>query len=391
MSHRAFRHTSSLAVPITLAALLAASGCASKGKPGDLPEPDGSKLLRPIPKQTPKSRNDELNQAALDLQSLFEQKPNSADDAPAPDAAPQPAPSGPSARRAPRSAAPQRPIEPATAPAATVATPTPAPVPAPADTRTLIQRQQDAAKALADLLRPEIGAAREPIKAAIPLLALNAIAPSAAKESLSAIEKSVTPDQRRSLDAIRAVLKAADEDPSVAAGEPEAVARVLKDFGERLQPAPPPESLTIARALLCTRVEAFGRYTPVATTAFLAGRTNAVILYTEPRNFAHAAATIPDSAGADHGWSVELAQSVTLHLDADGSEQFVVPEVIIKDASRSQRRDFYLVQRLDLPKALTVGEYNLKVRIRDIIGGGVAEHAIPVRIVADASALRSGR
>lgn len=390
MSLRASPRAIRLVLPCAIIAHLAiASGCASKGKPSDLAEPDAGKLLRPVPKQTPKSRNDELNQAALDLQSLFEQKPNSAEESPEPVAAPQPAPSDPSARRTPRTSAPKSPIEPPTQTAATVATP--APAPAPPDTRSLAQRQQDAAKALADLLRPEIGAAREPLKAAIPLLALNAVAPNAAKESLNAIEKSVTPDQRRSLDAIRAVLKAADEDPSVAAGEPEAVARVLKDFGERLQPAPPPESLSIARALLCTRVEAFGRYTPVAAAAFLAGRTNPVILYTEPRNFAHAAATIPDSSGSDHGWSVELAQSVTLHLDADGSEQFVIPEVVIKDASRSQRRDFYLVQRLDLPKTLTVGQYNLKVRIRDIIGGGVAEHTIPVRIVADASALRSGR
>lgn len=382
-------------LPVLALALIAAAGagCSGTGKPTDLPEAEGSKLIRPAQKPTAKSKYDELNQAALDLQAMFDHQGEMKDPAGADATVPDSAPTSP--QRSPRpSAAPPavKPAEPsAPSGAAASASSQHAPAAPAADTRPLAQRQREAAQALADLLRPEVGAAREPLKAAIPLLALNALAPGSAKDAIDAIENAVSPDQRRSLEALRAVLKAADTDPGIAAGDPDAVSRVLKDYGERLQPAPPPESLGIDRAVLCTRVEAFGRYTPITTSTFLTGRVNTVILYTEPRNFGHASKVIAESATGDSGWSVELAQSVTLHLDADGSEQLVIPEVIIKDTSRSRRRDFYLVQRLELPKTLSVGNYNLKVRIRDLVSGGMAEQTIPLRIVADRSALRSGQ
>ncbi len=381
---------------LVLIAAGAACGCAGRTAPATATGQGEPQTLRSARPSTDRAQSNDLNQAALDLQALFDQQATSDQ----PDAAaPQPstpvppptsdAPRRPTDRPADRSARPG-PTADRIAPAAAAAS-SPDPTPPQPDTRSLAQRQRDAAQSLADLLRPEIGAAREPIRAALPLLALNAVAPGSAQESLKAIEESVSGEQRRSLDALRAVLRAAETDPDVAAGEPAAVARVLKDYGERLQPAPPPESLSIARAVLCTRVEAFGRYTPVSTSAFLAGRPSTVILYTEPRNFAHAAGRAVDAGSGEAGYVVELAQSVTLHLDADGSEQLVVPEVVIKDASRSQRRDFYLVQRLELPRTLSVGRYNLKVRIRDVVGGSVAEMNIPLRVVADASAARSQR
>jgi len=64
----------------------------------------------------------------------------------------------------------------------------------------------------------------------------------------------------------------------------------------------------------------------------------------------------------------------------------------VRDRSRTRRRDFYIVQRIDLPANLSVGKYNLKVAVRDrhAPGGAEAEAVVPIQIVADASLLAGG-
>ena len=76
----------------------------------------------------------------------------------------------------------------------------------------------------------------------------------------------------------------------------------------------------------------------------------------------------------------------------DGSRQWRSAEAVIRDTSRT-RRDFFLVQRIDLPANLSVGKYNLKVTVRDRLageGGAEAELAVPIQIVADAGLLGGG-
>lgn len=144
-------------------------------------------------------------------------------------------------------------------------------------------------------------------------------------------------------------------------------------------------SLTIAAAALCSRVESFGRYSPLNSSTFLAGRPAQMILYTELGGFSQK----PLESDANQ-FVTELGQSVELYLDADGSRQFVIPRQTIREATRSQRKDFYLVQRVTLPGNLSVGKYNLKVRVIDIASGQESERSIPIQIAADPASARTG-
>lgn len=140
--------------------------------------------------------------------------------------------------------------------------------------------------------------------------------------------------------------------------------------------------LDISTLALCQRVESFGRYTPLPTSTFLAGRPAQMIVYTELAGFTQQ----PDSSDDSKQYVTELSQTIELYLDSDGSKQFVVPKQSVREVSRSPRRDFYLVQRVDLPRNLSVGKYNLKVRVTDLASGQESERSQRINIVADPSA-----
>lgn len=143
-------------------------------------------------------------------------------------------------------------------------------------------------------------------------------------------------------------------------------------------------TLDIGAIALCSRVESFGRYAPLTSSTFPAGRAAQMILYTELAGFTQR----PDDTGATSQYVTELGQSVDLYLDSDGSRQFTIPRQSVRELSRSKRRDFYLVQRVTLPATLSVGRYNLKVRALDIASGQETERSLPIQIVADPAAAR---
>lgn len=257
-----------------------------------------------------------------------------------------------------------------------------------ADQRPAEITRAQATAHLADSLRPDITAARQPMKAAAPLIALDTIEPGAAAMGLDAIKATVTPDQRRAITAAHEMVSALGNDPNLASANPEALAKTLRQQSDRLAPMSASSTdLTLGTVALCQRVDGFGRYTPVSGTTFLAGRPAAFIVYTEVENFTHQPATGSATQAPDSGWQVELAQSVELHLDSDGTKQFTLPEAIIRDVAKTKRRDFFLVQRVDLPRNLSVGQYNLKIAVRDLPTERVVEHVIPIRVVADPALL----
>ena len=75
------------------------------------------------------------------------------------------------------------------------------------------------------------------------------------------------------------------------------------------------ETLRIATAQLCSRVEGFGVYTPLPGPKLLAGRRNAAIVYVELEHFTHRASSGPNG---EPGYLVELGQELSLYHDADG-------------------------------------------------------------------------
>jgi hypothetical protein len=265
--------------------------------------------------------------------------------------------------------------------------------------RTPEQRRADAVAELGLQLRPDISGAKDPLRTAMPLMGLELISPGSSTQDLDSIRAAVSPEQRRAVESACALVRSFATDPNLTSGNPADLAQAMRAEADRLvgPQSTNSDTLALGEVAMCQRVDGFGRFTPLASNAFFAGKPAAMILYTEIENFSQTSAleTPGASGGTEAGkWNVELGQTVKLYYEADGSEQLVLPETVVHDGSRSKRHDFFLVQRVDLPRTLSVGNYTLKVIVRDAGGssgstGALAERIVPIRIVADASAVGS--
>ncbi|MBU6413515.1 MAG: hypothetical protein KGS45_08575 [Planctomycetes bacterium] len=162
-------------------------------------------------------------------------------------------------------------------------------------------------------------------------------------------------------------------------------------------PAPVPEVPVFkgVNAALCTKVTGFGKLEAMPIRkgrnafVFPAARVNRAIVYVELENFGYrpAKSTDPDFASGD-AWAVELSTEIQLLDDPDSILQFKERERTVIETGRNKRRDFYLVQEIELPPTLTVGAYNLKLILRDKSGAEPvrSEIVLPVQIVADVTA-----
>jgi hypothetical protein len=138
-----------------------------------------------------------------------------------------------------------------------------------------------------------------------------------------------------------------------------------------------PPQLKLTTAALCTRVGGFGDYSQFNRHAFLAHSEQKVIVYLEIDEFT--------SELNDKGeYVTELAQQLTIYADRDGIPVWGGGDwQTAVDVTKNQRKDFFTVQVVTLPKALSVGKYQLKVRVRDEKSGAEAETAIAFEMVAD--------
>lgn len=216
-------------------------------------------------------------------------------------------------------------------------------------------------------------------EAASALTLLQALEPGLASDRLAELRAALAPDQQRTLAALSRLFAAA---PLASRGSPADLARLLKEQAAALAD---PDGLAITTAALCRRVDSFGRYRPFDRDSFLAGRAQTVIVYTEVEGFAFAPVTAEADANTAPGprWAVDLTQELQLFHDADGTLAWRSPPLGSRDISSRQRRDHYLVQRVDLPRSLTVGRYSLKVTVRDQTTGTTAERLVPIQVVAD--------
>ena len=158
----------------------------------------------------------------------------------------------------------------------------------------------------------------------------------------------------------------------------------------------PAEFFKGTHAILASKVTGFGRYQPLpsrpgrGTFVFQSARANRAIVYVELENFGYRGVKEgdPDRMPGDQ-FAVDLSTEMQL-LDAhDGLLQMKEPERGVVETSRTKRRDFYLVQEIELPPTLTIGTYNLKVILRDKSGADAvrAEAVIPIQIVGDLTAI----
>jgi len=157
-----------------------------------------------------------------------------------------------------------------------------------------------------------------------------------------------------------------------------------ESIAESLRAIAPPSMLKIPRTLLCTRVSGFGKFEPFASNVFIAGTAARAIVYSEVEGFTYRTAGSDDPVKAGETLAgqqaVELEQSITLYQDVDGYQAWHKPAQKVIEVSRTRRRDFYLIQVVELPAALAIGKYNLKVTIRDVTSGSVAEAVVPVEV-----------
>jgi len=167
--------------------------------------------------------------------------------------------------------------------------------------------------------------------------------------------------------------------------EPGAASEAVRNAVSLLQgPAP---QVKIRRAALCTKVEGFGRYTAYASEKFVAGSPIRAIVYTELDQFAsrEARAGDPMQRGVplNEQTSVELSQTLSLYHDESGLLAWHRPAQSVTETTRAARRDFYLIQQVELPRTLSIGRYNLKVTVKDKTTGAEAESILPISVVAD--------
>ncbi len=240
---------------------------------------------------------------------------------------------------------------------------------------------RDIARQLAQALTNQLFTSTQPLIDALALLGLDGLAPGAIDAALEV--HLLSPEERRHLDAARAFLESVR---ASADGDDDAPADTAQQIALDLSETRP---LRIVRAELCSRVDGYGQFATFEPSVFIAGRRNRVIVYVEVDRFRHAEVT-PSSnvygTGAGH-YAVELTQRVEIYHKADNVLAMATPVLADRRVSRNRFRDYYVVTAIDLPQTLTVGQYEVKITMRDRADNSLAQAVVPLTIVADASAI----
>jgi hypothetical protein len=135
-------------------------------------------------------------------------------------------------------------------------------------------------------------------------------------------------------------------------------------------------TLRLPTASLCTRVGGFGDYSLFEKYVFLAQSQQKAILYLEIADFV-------SELNPKGEYVTQIAQQLTIYSDSDGIPVWKEDWQTAVDVTKVKRQDFFTVQVITLPKALSVGKFNLKVRVRDEKSQAEAETSISFEMVAD--------
>ncbi len=234
---------------------------------------------------------------------------------------------------------------------------------------------------LSDALRAAVRTSPAPLREYSALAALELLSPGIAPDPLTV--PALTPREIELLGSWRDLFRSVNDSLAGSTDDAGALADAVEGLARSMSQW---KTLGVAHAALCSRVDGFGQFVPLPGSAMLAGRRNAAILYVEAENFTHRG--VADETG-EPGYAVELTQELSLYHDADGLLAWRMPAQEIRDVSKRRRRDFFIVQRVDLPETLTVGAYRLKVTLRDKVSGAIAEEILPIQIVADPALVRA--
>lgn len=157
-----------------------------------------------------------------------------------------------------------------------------------------------------------------------------------------------------------------------------AMTTATDELQQRLKLTPDLELPTLA---LCTRVRGFGDFDEWTIRndqdhySFIAHSAQPVIIYLEMEGFT-------SDFTNDDLWETVTSQHLTIYSDRDGIPVWKEDWQSASDHSRKQRRDYFTVQKFTLPRGLSVGRYQLKVRVRDEKTGAETEQNIPFTMTA---------
>jgi len=195
----------------------------------------------------------------------------------------------------------------------------------------------------------------------------------------------LTEGERSALQTIRELaVRLAGQEGEIG-GDPQRIREVLLGSAEQLRDH---ARVRIGKAELCTRAPGFGNYVPLPRKTFLAGRLNRMVVYTEVEHFGLRSASTSEAMTEGDTVASEITQELELYLRAGDSKPTWQRRIDwLPRTSRRAFSDQFLAQAIELPSTLTVGEYDLKIRVIDEVTGAQDESVIPIRIVADASAL----
>ncbi len=174
---------------------------------------------------------------------------------------------------------------------------------------------------------------------------------------------------------------------ALAAGDradaPRRIAEAIDDVARALPDVLP---IRINDAALATDIYGFAAYRPFERYTFLAGRSNRMLLYTEPASFRTSLAAEPASRGeASNPGAYEVVLGLELRLFNERGSMLAwrKPEERVVIRSDRPKGEIYLGTVIDLPATLSVGRYQLKVIVRDKADDSEDERVIPIEIVAD--------
>ncbi|MBL0869835.1 MAG: hypothetical protein IBJ18_04585 [Phycisphaerales bacterium] len=245
-----------------------------------------------------------------------------------------------------------------------------------APTETSEQKRQRLITELVELAAVERAAANEEnvaLRRAVKMVLASALA----GEGASALSRadvqtaSLPPRDAAAVDALRELIRES-QNPSVAS-DGAALSRVIERAAAKASAS---QGLSVAQLQLCTRVDGYGKYVSLDGAPIVAGKPLMALVYTEVENFTQT------SAGTGGEYSVNLSQEVRLYTEA-GTAVWSRPKQVARDSSKNRRRDYFLVQRIEIPGNLAPGRYDLKVTVRDEDANAVSERSVPITIVAD--------
>lgn len=270
----------------------------------------------------------------------------------------------------------------AAAPVAEAAKPHAAPL-TPEEQRTKLARE------FAAMVRP--GGGSTSLLTAMQLAAIAGGQPAdqSIRARLAEAEAALSKEDKAVLDAFKSLLTAAS-DPATKTDSD--WARLLSESAAKINASE--TTLSIRKALVCRRVEAFGRYNPFDPATFVAGKSQPLIVYIEPENYGYKLSSKEAMVGPvpedrdDTEWLVEFTQKIEVRT-ADGVLVGIADDSTVRDLSRNKRREFFIVQRINLAATLPAGQVTIKVKLRDHATGAVAEAIIPVTLVTDQQSLQA--